>query len=141
MILYLDTSAVVKLYVDEASSDQVRAAVAEARGCSSHWIAYAETRAALARKTAEPRYSGQLAEWRTEFERDWRNFRTVSVTPMLVRRAGDLAERFGLRGYDSVHLAAAEAVWRELPGVEFRVVVFDEKLTAAARAMGIPVIS
>jgi predicted nucleic acid-binding protein len=60
---------------------------------------------------------------------------------MLVRRAGDLAERFGLRGYDSVHLAAAEAVWRELPGVEFRVVVFDEKLTAAARAMGIPVIS
>ena len=49
MILYLDTSAIVKLYADETGSDQVWAAVAEAKLCATHLIAYAETRAAFAR--------------------------------------------------------------------------------------------
>ena len=47
MILYLDTSAVVKLYADEIGSDQVRAGIAEAKVRATHLIAYAETLAAL----------------------------------------------------------------------------------------------
>lgn len=64
----------------------------------------------------------------------------MNVDETLIRRAGDLAQSFGLRGYDSVHLAAAEAVWRALPGVDYRVAVFDGKLADAARGLGMTVL-
>ncbi|MGZ8217855.1 type II toxin-antitoxin system VapC family toxin [Methylomagnum sp.] len=74
-----------------------------------------------------------------DFERDWAAVRVVEASESLVRRAGDLAQRFGLHGYDSVHLAAAEAVWRALPGVDYRVGVFDGRLAEAARGLGMVV--
>ena len=49
MILYLDTSAFIKLYVNEPDADIIRAAVAEAVQVHAHWIAYPEMRSALAR--------------------------------------------------------------------------------------------
>ena len=50
MILYLDTSALVKLYTDEISSGLVRSAANQARVVACHDIGYVEARAALARK-------------------------------------------------------------------------------------------
>ena len=43
---------------------------------------------------------------------DWGQFYVVGVTVQLLRVAADLAESYGLRVYDSIHLAAAEAVQR-----------------------------
>jgi len=51
--LYLDTSSLVKLYVAEAGSDVVRQLVAEAAVVATCVVAYAETRAALARLRRE----------------------------------------------------------------------------------------
>jgi uncharacterized protein len=49
--------------------------------------------------------------------------------------------QFRLRGYDSVHLAAAEAVWTQVgTAAEFRFAVFDTGLAAAARALGMEVL-
>jgi predicted nucleic acid-binding protein len=137
MILYLDTSAVVKLYADETGSDRVRAAVAEAKLCVTHLIAYVETRAAFARKAQQPGYRDCLQSWHEDFERDWPSFEIVGVTQELMHRAGDLAEAHRLRGYDSVHLAAAEALWRVADGLDFRFLVFDGDLANAAKGMGI----
>jgi len=137
MILYLDTSAVVKLYADEAGSDRVRAGIAEAKVCATHLIAYAETRAAFARKAQQPGYQDCLQSWREDFERDWPSFEIVSVTQELIHQAGDLAEIHRLRGYDSVHLAAAEALWRVAAGLDFRFLVFDGDLASAAQRMRI----
>ena len=50
MILYLDTSALVKLYVDEAASDVVRRAVADVTHVATSRVAYPEARAAFARR-------------------------------------------------------------------------------------------
>ncbi|WP_347257902.1 PIN domain-containing protein [Methylocaldum sp.] len=49
MIVYLDTSALVKLFVKEVRSDRVRQAVSRARVVATHVIAYVETCAAFAR--------------------------------------------------------------------------------------------
>ena len=46
MILYLDTSALVKLYLDEEDSGAVHEAVEVAEGVATSTVAYAETRAA-----------------------------------------------------------------------------------------------
>jgi len=136
MILYLDTSALVKLYVEEAHSDLVREAVNQASLMTSHAIAYAEARAAFRRRANDPKYAAALPQWRVDFEADWARIQVLEVTHDLIRRAGDLADAHNLRGYDSVHLAAAEAVWQALPGVDFRFAAFDTKLMAAAKALG-----
>ncbi len=49
MICYLDTSALVKLYVCEEGTDLVRRQVKEASIVATAKVAYPETRAALAR--------------------------------------------------------------------------------------------
>jgi uncharacterized protein with PIN domain len=53
MMLYLDTSALVKLYVDEPLSQELSAALDEAEAVATSLLAYAEARAAFARARAE----------------------------------------------------------------------------------------
>jgi predicted nucleic acid-binding protein len=137
LILYLDTSAFIKLYVEEAGSASVRAAASRSSICS-HWITYAEMRAALAR-LHRMGYQSDAAyrAHRVEFERDWKAVNAILPHERMLRRAGDLAERFGLRGYDSVHLAAAESLLA-VPGAEFlRFASFDRALNEAAGAIGL----
>jgi hypothetical protein len=69
----------VKLYADEAGSDQVRAGVAAAKICATHLIAYAETRAAFARKAQQPSFANRLQTWRKDFKRDWPSFEILGV--------------------------------------------------------------
>ncbi|MGH8694308.1 MAG: PIN domain-containing protein [Burkholderiales bacterium] len=59
MILYLDTSALVKLYVREQGSAQVRAHVNKADVIATSVVAYAEARAAFARLRRERPASGK----------------------------------------------------------------------------------
>ena len=143
MILYLDTSAIVKLFVAEPGSDVVAASVAEATASYTHLIAYAEVRATFAKALRLGRETPEsLGRHKREFETMWARLGVVYPDEATVRRAGDLAEQFGLRGYDSVHLAAAQSLWRQVePGVDYRFVAFDEALANAAREIGIQVIS
>ena len=48
MMLYLDTSALVKLFVDEPLSQELSVAVDEAEAIATSLLAYAEARAAFA---------------------------------------------------------------------------------------------
>ena len=53
MILYLDTSALVKLYVEEPNSEEVRSAVDGAVAVAVSEVSYTEARSALARRERE----------------------------------------------------------------------------------------
>jgi predicted nucleic acid-binding protein len=140
MIVYLDTSAYVKLYVAEPGADQVRNAKAQASAICCHLIGYAELRATLAKAVREKRLTREgLAKQILSMEADWSSTQVVNVTEALIRRAGGLAQQHALRSYDIVHLAAAEAVWQALPGVDFRFVAFDAKLVKAAEKLGMRV--
>jgi predicted nucleic acid-binding protein len=137
VILYLDTSALIKLYVDEEHSQAVRSAVSEARAVSTHVIAYPETRATLARLRRENRLSAEtLGLAKTAFSEDWARFARVQVSEVLLRRTGDLAESLALRGHDSVHLAAAEHV-RLQCGTAVLFGCFDGRLNEAASLLGL----
>ena len=111
MRLYLDTSALVKLYVDEEGSSVVRSAVDQARQISTSAIAYVEARAAFVRRRHE---GGLLAgEYRRiirDLDDDWARYLVVEVTDSLIRESARLAETHRLRAYDAVHLASATAV-------------------------------
>jgi predicted nucleic acid-binding protein len=134
--LYLDTSSLVKLYVTEAGSDTVRQLVGDAMVVATSVVAYAETRAALARLRREGGLSAaKLSSVKREFEGDWPAYLTIEVTDSLSRLAGDLAERYGLRGFDSIHLASFADVARQAGVRETRFSSFDGRLTQAVRKL------
>ncbi len=137
MILYLDTSALVKLYVREQNSDQVREAVDNAAMVATHVIAYPEARAGFARAHRMGRIDDaglqSLVQWLDE---SWPGFDVITVDETLARRAGMLAEQFGLRGYDAVHLAAAEKLLIGAGNNRIRFACFDKSLSSAAVKLG-----
>jgi predicted nucleic acid-binding protein len=113
VILYLDTSALVKLYVAEDYSDIVQAAAKAADSLVSSALAYVEAHAAFARLRHEGLLSGPQHELaRQRFREDWRDMRRVETGDSLLERAVELTEAFALRAYDSVHLAAADYLSR-----------------------------
>lgn len=138
MILYLDTSAFIKLYVVEVGAERVRAAAAQAALIHAHWIAYAEMRSALARMHRMGRQSADAyRQNKREFEADWRAINAIMPDERMVRRAGDFAERFELRGYDSIHLAAAEALCVGQGADLLCFASFDDRLNQAAAELGL----
>jgi predicted nucleic acid-binding protein len=138
LILYLDTSAFIKLYVDEPNADRVRAAVTEADQIHTHWIAYPEIRAALARLYRMVRQDAEtFDQCKRAFERDWDMITSVLPDERILRRAGELAERFGLSGYDSMHLAAAESLRVGQGADSLRFACFDARLNQSAEELGL----
>jgi len=135
--LYLDTSSLVKLYVTESGTDVVRKLVDEATIVATSSVAYPETRAALARRRRERALRpAAFALAKRTFEVDWPKYLTVEVTALLCREAGELAERYRLRGYDSVHLASFAEVARQAGARQTRFSSFDDGLNRAARSLG-----
>lgn len=134
MTLYLDTSSLVKLYVEEVGSDDVRNLVAHATIVATSIVAYPETRAALARL----RRSGDLtpakfAAAKRTFEAQWPAFLALDATAPLGREAGEFAERYALRGFDALHLASYAEIARRAGPSETRFSSFDDPLNKASR--------
>lgn len=141
MILYLDTSALFKLYVDEVGSNAVHAAVAAAETVAVCRIAWAEALSALARRGREvPVDQAALEQARQALRTDWPRFLVVDVSQFLVEQAGEFADTFALRGYDSVQLASAFLMQQRVQQpVTFA--CFDKRLSKAARILGLAVLA
>jgi predicted nucleic acid-binding protein len=137
MILYLDSSAIVKKYVEETGSVLIRDAVEQAEIVGTAVISRVEVIAAL-RKAIR---SDVIAEADGEaavrsFNRSWRDLVRTRVTERLVKHASELAWAHGLRGYDSVQLASA-AAWQQAIGLGVTLATFDLRLWHAGRAVGL----
>lgn len=139
-MLYLDTSALVKLYLDEPGREAVTAAVARERVVATQELAYIETHAAFSRAERESRLThADLDRLRDEFERDWPSYLVMKVSQPLLEQAVKLVDSFALRAYDAVHLAAAVTLSRETDEtVSFA--CFDRRLNRAAEVLGMPVV-
>ena len=137
MILYLDTSALVKVYVTEPFREPVVSAMQEAEAVASHRLAYVEAHAAFARALSDGKLTeGQLEAVKREFRADWENYLQVGASQSLIQRAADLAEAFHLRACDSVHLAAADFLHAQ-SGETVLFACFDRKLNRAAAVLGL----
>ncbi|MGQ0544520.1 MAG: type II toxin-antitoxin system VapC family toxin [Betaproteobacteria bacterium] len=136
MIAYLDTSALVKLYVPGEGYRALRAYAARAAALATSAVAYPEARAAFARLLRAGLTSGrQHARRMRRLDADWDGFARIDLTPELVRQAGDVAERYGLRGFDAIHLASG--LWlKERSAAALAFVAYDRRLHAAAALAG-----
>lgn len=116
----------------------VREAVANADRTVTSVGAYAETRAALARKHREKAFTDE--QYRTaasDLDRDWAGFLSLPVSNSVARLAGEMAERYALRGFDAIHLASAKRLEERFEDLRF--LAFDDRLTDAARSASLSV--
>jgi predicted nucleic acid-binding protein len=134
VIASFDTSAIVPLIIEEATSDNCRRLWNEATRVASVRLLYPETRAALARAERMGRLTaGQLTNAVDELESLIEQLDIIEVSTEIVRAAGEFAQRFGLRGYDAVHLAAGLA----MNDADVVLVTSDHDLATASQAAGI----
>ncbi len=139
MILYCDTSALVKLYVQELGSEKVAGLCADAQAVAVARIAWVEAHSAFARRGREVSVDAPVMELaKSALKDDWSAFVIVEVTQTLIELAGEYAEIFALRAYDSVQLASASEVARisQLPTFFGS---FDTRLNKAAKALGLSI--
>ncbi|ACA58767.1 type II toxin-antitoxin system VapC family toxin [Candidatus Desulforudis audaxviator] len=140
MILYLDTSALVKLYIREEGSEVTQRLLAASSVVATSKVAYAEARAALARAYRDSildnkKYTLAVSAFRD----DWDRYFAVEVSDMLIGFAGDLAEKHSLRGFDAIHLASILTVKRQVKS-PLLAACWDARLWDAIRTCGIDVI-
>jgi uncharacterized protein len=135
-IVYFDSSALVKLVVDEPGSELAAEIWDGCDAAVASRLAYPEVRAALAAASRNHDLDADgLAAAEQAWEDYWPAARPVELTQAVERNAGELASRHALRGADAVHLASALAVG----DTELIVAVWDRRLHAGARAAGLRV--
>lgn len=132
MSVYVDSSALVKRYVEESDSERAEALLLADTGWVTARHSYVEIALALHRRLAEePRRAAMAA-----FEEDWDRIFVVAIDETVCRRAAELGALTGARTLDALHLAAAErAGGRSIP-----IVTFDLHLAEAARRLGLAVL-
>lgn len=141
MRLYLDTSALVKLYVRENGSGLIRQAVAEAEFVATSAIAYVEARAAFARRRREKKFtSTDYRRLIQDLDLDWVRYILVEVSMSLIQSAATLTERYPLRANDAVHLASARMLEQNLAGEGLLFASWDKDLERAAAREGVEVL-
>ena len=129
----------MKLYVREPGTEETRGQLYGASVVATSRVAYPEARAALARRHREDAFSkAALARAVSALDQDLGRFVVVELSAKVAKRAGDLAERRALRGFDAIHLASALEV-EQLTGDMPRFCCFDDRLREAASAEGLPV--
>ncbi|MCC7360105.1 MAG: type II toxin-antitoxin system VapC family toxin [Anaerolineales bacterium] len=137
MILYLDTSALTKKYIEEAYSADVVALLEQSDLVGASLLARVELPAAVAKAVRMHWLSAADGERALKaFRAEWPSLLAVQVTESLVIRADNLAWEHGLRAYDAVHLSAA-LIWQEALGEPVTVATFDKQLWQAANAVGL----
>lgn len=128
-LYYVDTSAALKLLVEETNS-RAFAAFYDARPAAS-WVSSALLRVEVMRAVTRvlPRALPDARELLLAFD-------YVAIDDEIVDAAGNEPER-SLRSLDAIHLATARVLGSDLTGL----VTYDDRLATAADAAGIPLVA
>jgi len=143
-LYYLETSALVKLYVREPGTDRVLALAARSSENRLAVLALTqvEVRSAIRRRERNGEIPAVVASQLLEsLKRHLEGrFVTQAITDFVLDIASELVDRYALRAFDAIQLAGFMAM-RNSAGTEMPVFVCsDQILLAAARQEGTPVL-
>lgn len=130
-MLVLDTSALVKRYVDEVGTAEVVRLMAEDTVWSASALCRAEAHVTLCHLGFEETVERQLGR---ALQDDWMRFHVVPVDDLCLARASEIGCQRKLRTLDAIHLAAADRLPRP-----FRFVTFDVRQADGAQQLGFDV--
>ena len=140
MNLYVDTSCLVKRYVDEPHRDEVLEWIAAADTVATSRVSYPETAAAIAARHRLGHISLEQVQWALQDLADrWAQYLVIDLAEF---RAAELAVKHALHGFDAVQLAAAVEVSArsQAVGLSCTMISADAELNTAAMAEGLRVI-
>jgi hypothetical protein len=130
-MLFLDTSALVKRYVEEEGTELVLRRMDEDTTWVVSAIARAEIEISLCRLGFDP---DQAADLWQRLREDWERCHVVPVDPACLAGAADIGCRYQVRTLDALHLAAADRLPPPLV-----LLTFDQRQADAARSMALVV--
>ena len=133
MSTYVDSSALLKRYVEEADSTAADALLRADPALLTARHTILEVRRNLARLLS----GRELMAARAVFAEDLASFSVIELDEATCESAAMIAETTGARTLDALHLAAAQRV--ASPGVGF--LTFDLRQAQAARALGLTVVT
>ena len=144
---YIDSSALVKRYIDEPGSDVVQAVLNDPDTvCYVSVVAGPEVVATLTRRGRGARWTDERIDALVhQFHVDRRaRYRLLDGWREILQDAMSVARRHGLRGYDAVHLASAldaNSLHTEAFAEPVTMVSAGDDLNAAAEAEGLTVLN
>jgi predicted nucleic acid-binding protein len=140
MNLYLDTSALVKRYVEETGSEDVLDWMDRAEMIGTGLVTRAEVASAITRATRMNYLTNQTSRKTLDkFRQEWESIHRLPTNEELIARADFMACQYGLRGYDAVHLAAT-LIWQEALMEPVTLATYDQELAIAGRNSGLQVL-
>jgi predicted nucleic acid-binding protein len=131
MMLFLDTSALVRRYFHGPGHELVLEAMTDDATWCASTLCRSETLLALHRLAATPTQRARLS---SRLRDDWDAFVVVPVDDRGLVRAFELGASYGLRTVDALHLAAADRLPRPLTYA-----TFEGRQIPAAAALGFEV--
>lgn len=133
-MIYLDSSALVKRYIEEIGSDKVRHLMEKADVVAVSRLAYAETLSAILRRRKTIAASDEeFATLISEFRDDWELFHVIEMNGAALHFVDEVLEKYALRGADSIHLSTA--LWlKHATKTAITFVASDNELLEAARS-------
>jgi uncharacterized protein len=139
LIIYLDTSALLKQYIQETGSEDVEKLLDSADSTGTNLLTLVETASTISRAVRMKLVSEDegLTTWE-EFLVDWEHLVRLEVTGQITKRAATLAWQQGLRGYDAMHFASA-LTWQEAIDAPVTLATYDRDLWSAAQRSGMEV--
>ena len=133
MILYCDTSALVKCYFSEEGSEAVLDLRRRAEVTAISVVGYSEFHSAINRKRRDGDLSAREAERILhDFDVDWEGYVRVEITPALNKIVARLLKVYPLRAFDALHLASALLLRTQLRQADVSFCGFDDKQRLAA---------
>jgi len=126
--LYIDTSALLKRYIDEEDSDACERILIG----DPVWLSARHTWVEVIRNLAKLLRGTDRVRMKKTFGADWERFHVVEIDETTCRRAGELAESLQVRTLDALHLAAAERAG----GSALTFLTYDARQAHAARSLG-----
>ncbi len=137
MILYLDTSALVKRYFREPHTEEIISLWQKADEVITSSVAYAEAMATFYRKKRETGiHVDEIQAIINDFSEDWNCFIRIRADDELNRYINQVTARYPLRGFDAIHLSSALIVFPKFEK-ELLFCCFDKQLVDAAEKEGL----
>jgi uncharacterized protein len=133
MIIFIDSSALVKRYIIEHGRERVNSLIEDASLVTVSRLAYPEVLSALVRRRATLELNDEeFATLLSGFRNDWEQLTVFDVDDETMQYVDSAIENHRLRGVDSIHFSTALRIRKALS----RDIVFvtsDRELLAAAR--------
>jgi len=140
MTIYYDSSALLKIYIEEEYSAFVRNIISNHQINYISSLSFVEIHSVFSRLLNNSQISqNELLFLKLSFNNDYNIFRQIPINNQILKRAAELTYISNLRTLDSIHLASIEYL-KSITEEELLFGCFDNKLIESAISLGIKIL-